>query len=291
MTTPILLLIVAGVSVALILLAAFFGSPKATLADSGVDSGMKVGRLDRRRISNVPKEESSKQLLRERLIHAGLYKQNSPFFFYVTQMIFVGITLGIGLFTYQAGFISFEMALGLGLVFGIAGVIAPGLCLDFLKSKRQTNIRRAIPDALDVIIICVDAGMSLSAAIVRVSKELASTHPLLARELKIVHRHMQMGKPAGIALRSFAERFDLAELRSLSSVVAQSEKFGASIATALRVHAESLREKRMQKAEEKAQKAAVWILIPTVVFIFPALFVVILGPAAYDIYELMQDMK
>lgn len=235
--------------------------------------------------------ERSKEQLRERLVHAGLYKKNSPTFYYLTQLVFASLPLLMGVLAFRMGLISFNIAVLGGLIFGISGVVFPGLWLDIRKSRRQTSIRRSIPDALDVITICVEAGLSLSAAIVRVSKDLASTYPLLATELTIVHRHIQMGKTPGEALRSFAERFDLAELRSLSSVVTQSERFGASIASALRVHGQSLRTKRMQKAHEKAQKAAIWILLPTVICIFPALFVVILGPAGYDIAELLRNME
>ncbi len=235
-------------------------------------------------------KDKSKEKLRERLIHAGLYKQNSRSFFYMTQMSFAIVPLLLCMAGYQMGMISLLVAVIAGGLAGVMGVVAPGLALDFRKGKRQTNIRRSIPDALDVITICVEAGMSLNGAVVRVSKDLANTHPLLATELIIVHRQIQMGKTSGEALRSFAERFDLSELRSLASVVTQSEKFGASIAHALRIHGETLRKKRMQRAQEKAQKAAVWILLPTVFCIFPALFVVILGPAAYDIAEMMRNV-
>lgn len=247
---------------------------------------------DNARAPAIPSaKEKSKQNLRERLIHAGLYKQNSPTSFYMTQIAFVAMPMVIGFFSYRLGLIGFNVAVLSGLGSGIAGVVAPGLWLDYCKSRRQTKIRRSIPDALDVITICVEAGLSLNASIVRVSKDLGETYPLLATELTIVHRHVQMGKTAGEALRSFAERFDLSELRSLSSVVTQSEKYGASIASALRVHGDTLRRKRMQKAKEKAAKAGVWILLPTVIFIFPALIVVILGPAAYDIYNLFQNLE
>ena len=277
-----LLLIGAAVAGLLVVIALTFVRQPAI---EGGDEG--VGRAT----GEVGAKQTSEQNLRERLIHAGLYKQNSPTFYYFTQLAFAAIPMGVGFIAYRFGFISFGAAAGLGVVAGIAGVIAPGLWLDYCKSRRQTLIRRSIPDALDVITICVEAGLSLSAAIVRVSKDLSETYPLLATELTIVHRHVQMGKTAGEALRSFAERFDLSELRSLSSVVTQSEKFGASIASALRVHGETLRKKRMQKAKEKAAKAAVWILLPTVMFIFPAVFVVILGPAGYDIYDMMQTLS
>ncbi len=274
------------VGLGLIILIAFRGNPTpATEAEGSgaVTPGQTIGLGESEKVS-------AKEKLKERLVQAGLYKNNSTSFYYFAQLAFVIAPLAIGFICYNAGIISLVNAAGLALIFGIAGVIGPGLWLDYLKAKRQTSIRRAIPDALDVITICVDAGLSLNAAIVRVSKDLSRTYPLLASELTIVHRHVQMGKSLGEALRSFSERFDLAELRSLSSVVQQSEKFGASIASALRVHADSLRTKRMQKAQEKAQKAAVWILFPTVICIFPSLFVVILGPAAFDILELLDEV-
>lgn len=242
-------------------------------------------------IADEDDRDLAKQKLRERLIHAGLYKQNSPAFFYMLQIVFISIPVLLCLVAHRFGMLSFQAGMLGGLICGIFGVIAPGLWLDSRKAARQTAIRRSIPDALDVITICVEAGLSLNAAIVRVSKDLANTYPLLATELLIVHRQIQMGKTAGDALRSFAERFDLSELRALASVVAQSERFGASIGGALRVHGETLRTKRMQQAHEKAQKAAVWILLPTVLCIFPALFVVILGPAAYDVAELMRNLQ
>jgi tight adherence protein C len=241
------------------------------------------------RVTIAP-EDKNKQQLRERLIHAGLYRENSPIFYYLTQLAFAAIPILTGVLAYNFGLLSFNIAILSGMILGILGVVVPGLWLDYCKACRQTKIRRSIPDALDVITICVEAGLSLNAAVVRVSQSLADTYPLLATELTIVHRHIQMGKSAGEALRSFSERFDLSELRSLSSVVMQSEKFGAGIASALRVHGETLRMKRMQRAKEKAAQAAVWILLPTVFCIFPALFVVILGPAYYDIQEMMRTV-
>jgi tight adherence protein C len=114
---------------------------------------------------------------------------------------------------------------------------------------------------------------------------------MLSTELTIVNRQIQMGKSTGEALRSFAERFDLEELRLLASVVTQSERFGASIANALRVQGDSLRTRRMQRAQEKAQVATLKILFPTAFCIFPSIFVVILGPAIFDLAELLRRMN
>jgi tight adherence protein C len=276
--------VLVGISVVVLSLV---GQP-ATAGPSETDSP--AGKINRSHGAKPEAKEKSKQLLRERMVHAGLYRENSPTFYYLTQLAFAAVPMIIGMLAHNAGLITYNAAILSGVVFGISGVVAPGLWLDYCKSRRQSMIRRSIPDALDVITICVEAGLSLNASIVRVSQGLADTYPLLATELTIVHRHIQMGKTAGEALRSFAERFDLSELRSLSSVVAQSEKFGAGIASALRVHGETLRAKRIQKAKEKAQQATVWILLPTVLCIFPALFVVILGPAAYDIYTMLDNV-
>ncbi len=262
------------------------GGREETVA--GAATGTAPGGPNIQPIARPDERESAAEKMRERLVHAGLYKQNSPSFFYMTQFLFAAIPIFFGVAAYFMGFVGLRIALLFGLMTGIAGVVAPGLWLDYRKSKRQTSIRRALPDALDVITICVEAGLSLSAALVRVSKDLRSTYPLLATELTIVHRQIQMGKSTGDGLRSFAERFDLEELRSLASVVQQSEKFGASISTALRVHGDSLRTRRMQKAQEKAQKASVKVLFPTMLCISPTLFVVILGPAAYDILDLLR---
>ena len=129
--------------------------------------------------------------------------------------------------------------------------------------------------------------MSLNGAFARVAHELATAHPMLAVELQIIQRQTQMGRSTGEAVREFAKRFDLEELRSMASVIIQSEKIGSSVVTALTVFAETLRTKRFQRAEELAQKAVIKILFPTLLFIFPGIFIVILGPAAIQVYELL----
>jgi tight adherence protein C len=236
------------------------------------------------------KEERRKKL-GARLVQAGLYKRNSMVFFYATQAALCGVPVLISFAAVSMGYAPLSMALLLGAMTGIAGIIAPGFWLDSQKRRRQTVIRRALPDALDLLVICVEAGLSLPAALVRITKELRTAHPMLALEMMIVHREIQLGHSTGEALKRFADRFDLAEVRSLSSVIRQAERFGASIVTAIRVHAETLRHERMEQAREKAQKATVKILFPTVLCIFPAMFVVILGPAVYDIVEMFGTLQ
>jgi tight adherence protein C len=166
---------------------------------------------------------------------------------------------------------------------GILGMIGPSFWLDSAKAKRQTMFRRALPDALDLLVICLEGGLSLPGALKRISTELRMAHPELSAELGIVQREIQLGRPPGEALQQMGLRSDLEEIRSLASVITQAERFGASLVKSLRVHSETLRLKRHQYAEEMGQKAATKVLFPTLLFIFPAIFVVILGPAAIQI--------
>jgi tight adherence protein C len=239
----------------------------------------------------IPTGESGRKLLGDRLVQAGLYRRNSVVFYIAVKVVLMGLPIVVAVMMASAGLLPMRHAVLFGIATSIAGTLLPSLWLDFQKRKRQTDLRRALPDAVDVIVICVEAGLSLPAALVRVSGELATAHPMLAAELMIVQREIQMGYTTGQALKRFADRFDIEELRSLASVVEQSEKYGASIVKALRVHAESLRIKRFQRAEEKARTAAVKLLFPTVLFIFPALFVVLIGPAVFDVFELIFDLQ
>jgi tight adherence protein C len=170
-----------------------------------------------------------------------------------------------------------------GACLGILGMVGPSMWLDSQKSKRQTQFRRALPDALDVLIICLEGGLSLTGALKRVSSELRTAHPALAGELNIVQREIQLGRLPGESLQQMGIRTDLEEVRSLASVVSQAERYGASLVRSLRVHADTLRLKRQQYAEAMAAKAGVKILFPTIFCIFPALFVVVLGPAVFRV--------
>ena len=236
-------------------------------------------------------KEERRQKFGERLIQAGIYKRNSTAAFVISQVLLGALPLVIGIVAALLNYTSMGIGILLGLTVGVFGLIAPGFWLDSMKRRRQTTIRRSLPDALDLLVVCVEAGLSLPAALVRVTKELRSAYPMLTMELIIVHREVQLGASSGEALRRFADRFDLEELRSLSSVIRQAEKFGASIVNAIRVHAETLRHKRMEQARERAQKATVKILFPTVLCIFPAVFVVILGPAVYDVLEMFDRIS
>jgi tight adherence protein C len=198
------------------------------------------------------------------------------------------LLVGVGLSL--VGMLSLLEGIIFGTFVGLLGYLAPALWLAHLKRSRQTQIRRALPDALDVIVVCLEGGLSLSGAMEKVSVELNDAHPLLASELAIVRREIQLGRTTGQALKQFADRFDAEELRSLASVVIQAERFGASIVKAFRVHADSLRLRRYQYAEAQAQKAPVKLIFPTVLFIFPALYIVLMGPAGVELLDLLKNL-
>jgi tight adherence protein C len=158
--------------------------------------------------------------------------------------------------------------------------------LDRQVRLRQTRIRRALPDALDLLVVCVEAGTSLDAAILRVARESQLTAPDLARELMIVNRKTNAGVVREEALRGLANRTGVAELRALVSSMIQSEKWGTSIANVLRVNAEALRRQRRQLAEQEAQKAPLKMIFPLVAMILPALFIIIMGPAVMKVMKI-----
>lgn len=238
----------------------------------------------------VPGKEEEKTKLQTRLVHAGLYGHQAMVVFLGVKLLLIVAPAVLGAAVGALGLVPFQIALIAGCLLGAFGLIGPSFWLDVRKGGRQTTFRRALPDALDVLVLCLEGGTSLNAALQRVSAELKAAHPLLATELNIVQREIQLGRSPGEALRQFAIRADLEELRSLATVILQSEKYGSSLVKALRVHAETMRGKRVLYAEEMAQKAVVKLLFPTVLFILPALFIAVLGPNMIMLMDIFQNM-
>lgn len=238
----------------------------------------------------IPTDEGERTKLQTRLIHAGLYRRQAMVVFLGVKVLLIAPAF-LCVAASLMGVVTLWQGLIIGLCLGISGLIGPSFWLDRMKRKRQSNFRRALPDALDVLVICLEGGLSLSAGLRRVSTELRTAHPELASELAIVQREVQLGLTSGEALKKMGERSDLEEVRSLASVILQSERLGASLVKALRVHSESLRLKRYQRAEEKAAVAATKVLFPTLLFILPAVFVVVLGPAAFRLIEMLGKMN
>jgi len=167
----------------------------------------------------------------------------------------------------------------------VLGLRLPGFWLARRVKQRRERLRAELPDCLDLMVVCVESGLGLDAALLKISEKMSAACADLAQELRLVHLEVQAGQPRQDALRHLSERTGVKEIQSLVAKLIQSDKFGTSIAKSLRVHADTIREKRKQHAEEQAGKTAVKLLFPLVFFIFPALFVAVLGPAIIQIIK------
>jgi tight adherence protein C len=178
----------------------------------------------------------------------------------------------------------------LALVGAAIGYLLPGLALGRLTERRKREIREGLPDALDLFIVCVEAGCGLDQAIVKASDELGLTYPSLAYELRLITTEVRAGKSRMEAFKNFAARTLVDDVQSLVALLVQTDKFGTSIAQALRTHAETSRIKRRQDAEERAGKIGVKLVFPLVLFLFPALYIVILGPAVISFVRVFGEV-
>lgn len=235
-----------------------------------------------------PKTEEEKNALRLRLSYAGIYSRTGMTAFVGSRIVLAVTALlgGAGVGSVLAIDKGAVVPLLLGLVGGMAGYLGPTFWLDWRVRKNQTDLDHSLPDALDLLVVCVESGLAMDAAFQRVGREIAIAHPGLSREFATAHLETQMGIPRNEALRNIYHRTGSEAIQSLSGMLIQAERFGTSIAQALRVYSDSLRVKRRYKAEEKAATAAVKITFPLVLFVFPALLIVIGGPAILRIKDL-----
>ncbi len=217
-----------------------------------------------------------------RLALAGFRKPGHIEIFTATKMLLPVLAIGAGTF------FGSNMLAAI-LVGAVLGFMTPDLVLTRLISRRQESIRRALPDALDLLVICMEAGLGIDQAMVRVGDEIRLTSPALADELQIINREQRAGKPRLDAWRSMAERVDIDFVRQFVTMLVQTQRFGTPIANALGQFADTLRVRRTQKAEEMAAKAGVKLLFPLVLFVFPSIFVVALGPAIISMQKIFAD--
>ncbi|MGA2904000.1 MAG: type II secretion system F family protein [Candidatus Korobacteraceae bacterium] len=176
------------------------------------------------------------------------------------------------------------------LFLGVVAFFAPDLFLFYAMSKRKTKIGMALPDALDLLVICMEAGLGIDQAVLRIAKEMAPVHPELSEELLIIGREQRAGKVRLDAWRSMADRVDLDTVSQFVAMLVQTERLGTPIARALGEFADALRTKRLMLAEEQAAKTTVKLIFPLAIFIFPALFVVLLGPGVLAIMKILEDL-
>jgi tight adherence protein C len=231
----------------------------------------------------MPTNAEELSLLRVKLSAAGYRAQNATTIFLASKTLLGVLFLVVSLiFTVSAGYATNQILTYVVFAGGLA-FMAPNLWLSSAVKKRTDKIRCGLPDALDLMVVSVEAGLALDAAIQRVGDEMQAVHPIMAEEFQIATLETQMGIPRAEALDNLGMRSNLEEMKSLIAVVTQAEKFGTSVAKALRNQSDALRTKRRQAAEERAQKVAVKLMLPLILFIFPAIFVVLAGPAAIKI--------
>jgi len=234
-----------------------------------------------------PKKEGELSHLRKTFLKAGYRGDDVTLLFFGTKaflaiLFFVTFSL-LKLYVFKTmkplHFMFFSI---LSLLIGL---YLPNLWLKLKISSRKEKIQQGLPDALDLMVVCVEAGTGLDAAINRVGEEMKLTNKVLSEEFRLLNLELRAGKQRHDALRNLALRTDLEDVSSLVTLLIQTERFGTSIAQALRVHSDSMRTKRYQRAEEIAQKMPVKLIFPLILFIFPALLVVILGPAVISIFR------
>ena len=223
----------------------------------------------------LPKSQQEISVVQQRLVRAGLRSENAVKTFYGAKVMTPCVLILLA-------WLSGAYHLGPMFIFALAaggGFLAPDFWLGRKISNRQAEIKKGLPDVLDLLVICVEAGLSLDQATARTAQELEKAQPALSDELGIVALEQRAGRARADAWKHLAERTDVDVVRNLVSMLVQAEQFGTSIGKTLRVHSDTLRTKRVQEIEEKAAKLSVKLLFPLVLFIFPSLFLVVLGPA------------
>ena len=227
-----------------------------------------------------PKNEAEQGKLKVRLVQAGFSGESTPSVLLGLKFIglLCGFVIGGGLSLLFYGF-SLDALYRTVIVAGGLFYL-PDLVLIWLTRRRKEAIFLGLPDALDLMVVCVEAGLGLDQAMRKVSEEMKKSYRVIAEEFGLCNLHLQMGASRANVLHDLGQRTGVDDLRSLASILIQADKFGSSIAQALRVQSESMRTRRKQLAEEKAAKTAVKLIFPLVLFIFPGIFVVLVGPAA-----------
>ena len=236
-----------------------------------------------------PRSEGESTLLRKSLLRAGYRRETA-------SVIFLGIKAFLAMLFFGCSFLiklwllknisSFHFVL-LSFILTGAGFYLPNLWLQMMITRREEKILEGFPDALDLMVVCVEAGTGLDAAIHRIGDEMKLSNRVLSEEFKLLSLELRAGKQRRDALRHLATRIDLEDVTSLVTLLIQTDRFGTSIAQALRVHSDSMRTKRYQRAEELATKLPVKLVFPLIVFIFPSIFVTVLGPAIIQIFRVL----
>jgi len=250
-------------------------SNKKTLSSTLEETRHVIGGVVEHFEKVLPRSQHEISVVQQRLVRAGFRGDGAAKTFYgakvITPIVLLALVAVTGVARFSPFFI-YAVALG-------GGFLAPDFWLGRKIANRQSAIKRGLPDVLDLLVICVEAGLSLDQATARTAEEMHRAQPELSDELGIVALEQRAGRARSDAWKHLADRTDVDVVRNLVSMLVQAEQFGTSIGKTLRVHSDTLRTKRIQEIEEKAAKLSVKLLFPLVLFIFPSLFLVVLGPA------------
>jgi tight adherence protein C len=234
----------------------------------------------------LSKETAELSKIKQKLLHAGYDNDDAPVIFYSAKIVFA---LGFFfLIIFLAGFFPQYTANQVGIaafIAGFVGLVLPDKHLDYKYTKRKKELMNGFPDALDLMVTCTEAGLGLNQTFNRVSEEILISHPSLAKELAIVNAKIRAGVDRMQALRELATRTGLDEIQGMVTLLNQSIQFGTSIADMLRIFAEEFRDRRMQKAEERAAQIGTKLIFPLVLCMFPAFFIVAIGPAILKVLK------
>ena len=225
--------------------------------------------------------------LRKRFLTAGIRHPGAPGIFWGARALFAALFPALVFFGVLVADNKL-MPLHILLILFVAaalGFYLPEVILDMRIRWRKEKIVQGFPDALDLLVVCVEAGMGIDAAINRVAEEIRLSSPMLSDEFRLLNLELRAGKARADALRNLGARTDVEEVRSFATLLIQTDRFGTSVAQALRVHSDAMRTQRYHRAEELAAKLPVKLMFPLIMFIFPAIIVVIVGPAAIQIYQ------
>jgi tight adherence protein C len=233
----------------------------------------------------VPIDPADASLLRRDLMAAGYREENALFYYQAGRVIAIVVLVVLALIF--RGYITSNgiLAIVIPIAAGFLGFFGPSLYLDNLVSNRHERIRMSLPDALDLMVVSVEAGLGLDQAIQYVARELITTHPDVSEEFQLVNLEIRAGKRRVEALRNLAERTGETELRKLVAILVQTERFGTSIADSLRTHSDFMRVRRRQEAEERANKVGVKLVFPIFFFILPSMLVVSAGPGLLQVFK------
>ncbi|MFL6254389.1 MAG: type II secretion system F family protein [Pyrinomonadaceae bacterium] len=239
----------------------------------------------------APPSAAEARKVQKELMHAGFRSESGPIIYRAIQLISLAFFPAAVAF----GCAVLGRPLSSALIYiivsvGVGGYL-PRFVLKRMIKRRQLLLRWGLADALDLLVVSIEAGLGLNAALVRVGEELRVVHPDISEEFEITNLEIRVGRERDEALRNLSERCGVDDLKSLVAMLIQADRFGTSIAKAVRVYADSLRTKRRQRAEQAAQKAAVKLLMPLALFLFPTLFIVILGPAGINLMDTMGTMN